>query len=252
MKYPFGEVKYQTKMLDCYGFHSHDFLVISAIEKGQKLRFDFMDESVEVDSTSIICFPPRVRHKAVISSTINGYIILHLDIDWICSVYGIDALGVTWSKVTDNLNLHERFLELTKELSRTYGATEELEEWLWDYFSISIISKHNIKISNSVLEDIHEYIDKEWENPTDMKELADLFDLNLFTMIRQFRNYFGVTPKKHQLDVRVHRAKEMIAGGMDITQAALSCGFYDQSHLYNYFKKIFGVSPKTYQEAFEQ
>ncbi len=89
-----------------------------------------------------------------------------------------------------------------------------------------------------------------WNEPLTIESLAQQYNLNTYSLIRQFKRLFGTTPKKYLLDLRVHRAKELIAGGMGIAEAALTCGFYDQSHLYNYFKKIFGVSPKVYQEAF--
>jgi len=252
MKYPFGEIKYQKVMLDCYDFHSHDVLIISAIEEDGELAFEFADKSIDVKSDTIVCFPPRASHKAVVSSDISGYCILHLDLDWIFRVYGFDAMNISWKRDVRSVELHGKFVNIVKELSENKASIEPLEEWLWEYFDVSILDECNLEIPNRVLEDIREYIKREWESPMGIEELSSMFDLNLYTMIRQFREHFGTTPKKYQLDIRVHKAKDMIVAGMDITQAALNCGFYDQSHLYNYFKKIFGVSPKAYQEAFEK
>jgi AraC-like DNA-binding protein len=36
---------------------------------------------------------------------------------------------------------------------------------------------------------------------------------------------------------------------MSISEVALNVGFNDQSHLYKYFKQIFSISPKEYQDS---
>jgi AraC-like DNA-binding protein len=58
-----------------------------------------------------------------------------------------------------------------------------------------------------------------------------------------------MTPHAYLRQVRVERAKEMLAAGLSISEVALAVGFFDQSHLTRYFKRILGLTPGTYATA---
>jgi AraC-like DNA-binding protein len=49
--------------------------------------------------------------------------------------------------------------------------------------------------------------------------------------------------------VRVHRAAELLRGGMSASMVASATGFADQSHLTRLFKRLVGVPPGAYQRA---
>ena len=250
--YPFGEVKYQSRMVDCYDFHTHELWVISARMGAGELAFDFRDERVEVDADTLVCFPPRQLHRAVIAGEVEGYGILHIEPEWLVRTLGVDREAVTVIRSLTDAELHRRFAVLVQGLiEEERDGSEEVSEWLLDFFEQVRTPAEGKPIPNTLLERVREEIQQHWDAPLHIPVLAESFGLNPYTLIRQFKHHYGSTPKKYQLDLRVHRAKALIAGGMEIAEAALTCGFYDQSHLYNYFKKIFGVSPQTYKKAFE-
>ena len=58
-----------------------------------------------------------------------------------------------------------------------------------------------------------------------------------------------MTPHQYILSQRLNHAKELLLQGENIAEVALHCGFSDQSHLYKYFKEVFGISPKAYQNS---
>ncbi len=251
--FPFGEAKYQARMVDCYGYHSHDVLVIGALEEPGDLTFDFEDVRVDVTSDSLVCFPPRQRHRAVLSTEARGYCILHLEPQWLSQVMEIEMSQVQWTRTIVDPSIHMSFIQTVKAMASGEEAGEEtIEEWLGDFLPLLFQPIHEASIPDATLEQVRQYIEKHWDETFTIHTVAEIFALNPYTMIRQFKQHYGTTPKKYQRDLRVHQAKALIVGGMEIAEAALHCGFYDQSHLYNYFKKIFGVSPKVYQEAFEK
>jgi AraC-like DNA-binding protein len=250
-RYPFGEVKYQGRMVDCYGFHMHDVLVISARLGSGELRFDFEDEQVEVGENTLVCFPPRQLHRAVIEKEVEGYGILHIDPKWLRDALGLNLDAVVLKRQVNDGGLYRRFQELV--LSDTLEESiylEEVTEWLIAFFDEVLVEGRALPIPDQTLEAVRTYLEAHWDEAVEIPHIAEHFGLNLYTMIRQFKHHYGSTPKKYLLDHRVHHAKRLLTEGMPIVEAALTCGFYDQSHLYNYFKKIFGVSPKVYQEAF--
>ena len=67
--------------------------------------------------------------------------------------------------------------------------------------------------------------------------------LDRYTLSRQFRRVFGVSPHRYLTMRRLDRAKDLIRAGVPLAQAAADAGFADQSHLTRQFRRAFGLSP---------
>lgn len=78
-------------------------------------------------------------------------------------------------------------------------------------------------------------------------ELASVAGLSAYHFLRVFRRETGLTPHAYLLQVRIDRARLMLAGGATIVDTALAWGFSDQSHLTRRFKAVLGVTPGQYQ-----
>ena len=66
-------------------------------------------------------------------------------------------------------------------------------------------------------------------------------------LLRAFKREVGVTPHAYQIALRVDRAKDLLATGVDISQVALETGFHDQSHLTRTFKKYVQTTPGRFR-----
>lgn len=73
--------------------------------------------------------------------------------------------------------------------------------------------------------------------------------LSRWHLLRVFKKATGLTPHAYLNQVRVQRAKALIAGGAQLSDAALACGFFDQSHLSRRFKALLGVTPGQYRNC---
>jgi AraC-like DNA-binding protein len=67
--------------------------------------------------------------------------------------------------------------------------------------------------------------------------------------LRSFKRNIGMTPHAYQVQLRVDRARRMLAHGADVADAAAAAGFCDQSHLHRHFTRTVGVTPGVYQRA---
>lgn len=63
-----------------------------------------------------------------------------------------------------------------------------------------------------------------------------------------FQNVTGVTPVTYMNDLRIARAKELLASGLySVHEVAAQSGFFDDSYFNRLFKKYTGISPKNYK-----
>jgi AraC-like DNA-binding protein len=65
----------------------------------------------------------------------------------------------------------------------------------------------------------------------------------------RFRDEVGLSPKTVARLLRLERAAELAAAGVEWAQVAYACGYYDQSHLVNEFRRVTGASPTQYLAA---
>lgn len=93
---------------------------------------------------------------------------------------------------------------------------------------------------------IQEYLAAHFTDNISLEQLAAIAELSPFHLIRVFRRQVGLPPHAYRIQVRVQRAKTLLALGLPIAQVALETGFVDQSHLTNHFKRIVGVTPGQY------
>ena len=66
------------------------------------------------------------------------------------------------------------------------------------------------------------------------------------TLEKRFRNLVGTTPKMFSRIVRIQSFVESYSPRFDLAEAALTAGFYDQSHLVKEFQTFTGQSPTTF------
>ena len=67
--------------------------------------------------------------------------------------------------------------------------------------------------------------------------------LSRYALARHFRACLGTSPHRYLVMRRLDRARLLIRRGIPLADAALACGFADQSHMTRQFKKTYGLSP---------
>lgn len=91
-------------------------------------------------------------------------------------------------------------------------------------------------------------LDRMGEPPT-LQALAQLAGLSRFQLVRQFARWHGLPPFAWLAQQRLRRARELIATGQPLAEAAHACGFADQSHLHRQFVRSLGFTPGQWQRA---
>jgi AraC-like DNA-binding protein len=90
------------------------------------------------------------------------------------------------------------------------------------------------------------YLEERWDAPVTLAEVAAHAGLSRFELARTFRAQIGLPPHAFQLDLRIARARSLLASGEPPAAVAAACGFCDQAHLTRVFKRAVGVTPARY------
>jgi AraC-like DNA-binding protein len=81
-----------------------------------------------------------------------------------------------------------------------------------------------------------------------IEQLSRQLGLSRRHLTRKFKERIGITPKQLCRNIRFKKVYRLIETAPDCNWAdvALTCGYYDQSHLINEFKHFTGISPDAY------
>jgi AraC-like DNA-binding protein len=95
---------------------------------------------------------------------------------------------------------------------------------------------------------VRAYLDENAATDISLTDLAQMVNASAYYLNRVFRADVGIPPHAYQTQVRIERARELLARGMPVHRVAVELGFYDQSHFTNQFKRLLGYTPSTYRE----
>lgn len=97
------------------------------------------------------------------------------------------------------------------------------------------------------------YLGQHYAEPLALGRLARQANVSQSHLSYLFRSALGMPFKGILVRIRIHKAKEMLAGDsrQHITEVALSVGFSDLSHFEKSFKRVVGQSPRDYRRAMQ-
>jgi AraC family transcriptional regulator len=95
-----------------------------------------------------------------------------------------------------------------------------------------------------VLNHIEEHLD----GSIPISDLAAVCRLSVSYFSGAFRRSFGVPPGRFIARLRIARAQRLILStSQPLAQVALACGFCDQAHLSNRFRRVVGSTPQSWR-----
>ena len=92
---------------------------------------------------------------------------------------------------------------------------------------------------------IMQYLSQHPTDPVSIDDLAARFYISKYHMMRRFRAETGYTIHAYLTGKRLALAREQIAAGMPILQAASACGFSDYSAFCRAYRRLFGQPPSS-------
>jgi AraC-like DNA-binding protein len=144
------------------------------------------------------------------------------------------AVSVEAQTVPDDLVREETMLELLGYLIRTHATTHAHSRLAQ---SLGPIARARARI------------DDDPSSPLTLTDLAADTGMSRFQLLRGFAHETGLPPHAYRMQRRVILARQLIARGATLADAAAASGFADQSHMTRAFARLLGITPANYASA---
>ncbi len=117
--------------------------------------------------------------------------------------------------------------------------------------SLSMITSLDVIPQNDYsrgMSDMIRYINRHVTDSLSLDDLADIFHVSKYYLLREFKNYTGISVHQYMIIRRIQVSQEMIRSGVKPKEACFQCGFTDYSSYYRAFRSRVGVSPEQYRQ----
>jgi AraC-like DNA-binding protein len=244
--------------------HWHDALTVALVAQGC-MRIKLAGSSHLVSAGSVLLLDPGRIHDGEAHDAALGweYRVFYLDmqvIDRTSVDLGVDLglgdrVGDTFRRtVIENRGAWSRMLQIHSALSSSQTLLERsstLFDGVADLLrrtTTQSIHPRRTESGSPGLERARDYLHANWDVPVSLDSVALVAGLSRFHFLRTFRKRYGLPPHAYQLQLRIHRAKEMMFQGFPARDVALETGFHDQAHLTHTMHRFVGVAPGQIQE----
>ncbi len=258
-KLPFAECRRSRDSSRHYKPHMHKTFCIGAVDLGEVL-YRAGGRRIRLAPGSLALINPETLHSCnPDQSGKRDWTMLFLDVDWCLklqqSLWQVDVYCPVNTVLLKEGGIYEQFVR-TVELFIGQGDLLEKEQALAELGESVFLKACEPRAPKEApclhIQGMKSMLGKNLDLDISMDRIAQTLGANPYTLLRQFKSAAGLTPHAFRLNCRIEHARKLLQQGRDISQVALACGFYDQSHFHRHFKAVTTMTPKAYQINFIQ
>jgi len=243
-----------------YSKHWHNELALGIIEKGVE-GLDYKGSKIMIPQGNIVAINPGEIHTGF-AGTKTGwtYRMFYFNEESIKDI--LEESYSKYSMILKETNIKDDVLY--KNLYSLHKSLEE-EDFTLNKESLLIHTIHQMFLKHGDIKlteklsftdykynaIIKEYLIENCKENISLQDLVTLVPRDKYQIIRNFKKQFHLSPHQFLVLLKVEKARLLLLKGCNITEAALSTGFFDQSHFSNKFKTIYGTSPGAYISFFK-
>jgi AraC-like DNA-binding protein len=241
-----------------YPRHSHDYYVISLIERGRQ-SFTHQGTKHRTPPGGLILINPGAVHTGEAADA-QGFELralypsLSLMETAAFELTGHRALPFFKEVQVDHRWATNSISSLHKAILDGAGMLECESRILWTmaqlirrYADIGS-TKGYLGKEKRAIQQVRQYIDEHFAESVTLNNLAQHVALSPYYLLRVFREEVGMPPYAYLESVRIRHTQRLIKAGKSLAEVAAEVGFSSQSHMTRLFKKIIGVTPGQYAQ----
>ena len=242
-----------------YPRHSHDYYVISLIERGRQsfthkgmkhltppgglilINPDTVHtgEAVDGQGFELRSLYPTISHMQMAVYELTGHhqalpFFKDVRVDDRWATNSVLSLHKAMMQGASNIEVESRFISTLAQLIKFYADFPSVEPQL---------GKEKQAIQRARL-----YIEEYFAQGVSLNELARHVALSPYYLLRAFRAEVGMPPYAYLESVRIRHAQRLIGNGKALAEVAAEVGFSSQSHMTHHFKMIIGATPGQYAQ----
>jgi AraC-type DNA-binding domain-containing proteins len=240
--------------------HFHEYYVLGFVESGHRF-LTCKNMEYTINAGDLLLFNPLDNHTC---EQVDDRAL-----DWRCINIEKDVMGRMAAEITgrDYLpifaptvvcqsdavpalkDLHDMIMNERKDFRKEEVFYFLIEQLISDY--TEPVPETFIRVSREI-QAACDYMENNYTETITLGDLSRVSGLNKYTMLRNFTMQRGITPYQYLSTIRVNKAKKLLESGISPMEAALQSGFTDQSHFTRFFKNFIGLTPKLYQNIFNE
>ena len=246
-------------------FHFHDFHKILICLSGY-ISYCIEGRTYDLKPNDIVFVNAGEVHRPVIhDETPYERIIFYISKDYLAAYQETDNdLSLCFKRAHENqshvLRVHafsqSRLGMVTRELEHSFDETEYADKLYHNILFLEFMihlnraALHNgieyipTTASNQKILSIIDYLNNHLTEDLNIDLLASRFFLSRYYLMHTFKEETGYTIGNYLTTKRLLLAKDLIAGGMPITEACYESGFRNYSTFSRAYKKNFGSTPR--------
>jgi AraC-like DNA-binding protein len=124
---------------------------------------------------------------------------------------------------------------------------EQVTQWLQQFFASHAEDLPTPQPTLAVAR-ARAYLQNRPTEAVTLPEVGAIAGVTISHLVRSFSKAVGLPPRSFHAQVRLARARRLLAEGKSATWVAYECGFADQSHLSRRFRTHYGLTPGAFQE----
>jgi AraC-like DNA-binding protein len=243
-----------------YSPHTHEGFALGVIEWGAE-RFSYRhDTHVAPQGAVVLINPGEVHTGAAAIPEGWRYRMIYPEVGWLQRAasqltgrerpipYFADPVVFDSTLASALLKMHAA-LELSPDpLERELLLLGVLAAFVARHADTLHLSRE-VKPEPDLARRVRAYLEEHLAEPVSLAHLAADTRVSAYHLLRVFRMATGMPPHTYLTQMRVDRARRLLAQGLPPATVAPLVGFYDQSHLTRHFKRVVGVPPARYAQA---
>lgn len=242
-----------------YKAHLHSSLSIGAIDAGS-VEYSVGSESGSLSRGELVLINPETLHSCNPDGELpRNYYVLYVDRDW-CeslqrSIWNVDQFIPAGQCKIRDADLYDCFIRGMETILGQHDLLKKeqtVAELMERIFRSACAAARPREETGADIERIKSMLQSRLSEEILIRGLAEDCAVNPFTLLRKFKAATAITPHAYRMNCRIEYAKTLLRSRAELSQVALACGFYDQSHFTRCFKELTAVTPGEYMVNFLQ